>query len=177
MIASQDASLQRTLAVAAIYVIGALLYYFALVPLKVSFLSTPLFLGLIMLAASLFRPRLLATAVLLLTWGTAVFLLNHHVLPSDRAQPVYLFAFGLGAAILVLLRRWIEPRLALESAAVAMLSAGVFFYADFRWSLFNQPWFYSLLLLLSAAGLVLLDLWKRRRAGPRAAETASEAAI
>ncbi len=57
---------------AAVYVIGAVCYFVAREFLGLPFTASPLFVGVVMLAASRFRRRLLASAVLLLTWGTAI---------------------------------------------------------------------------------------------------------
>src|SRR5262245_24128772 len=96
---------------AAVYVVGAASYYAWLEPLGHSFQFTPLLLGLIMLAASPWRGRLVPSAVLLLAWGAAVLAVHWGWLPGERAAAAYVAAFGLGLLALLVARRWIDSRL------------------------------------------------------------------
>ena len=145
---------------AAVYAIGAALYYAAIDGLGVTFDATPLLIGAVMLAASVFRRRLLASAVLLLAWGAAVLLVRHGPLPDHREAPVFLIAFGLAMAALVLLRRWLDPRIALESAAIVLLAGGLAFYGAFASDVFTSAWLWSAALLASAI-ILAADAFRR----------------
>lgn len=153
----------RVYITAAIYVAGAMVYYLLLTPFDVTFEATPFIFGVILLIAAPFRPRVLASAVLLLAWGAAVLALHDDWLPN-RPGPVYIGAFGLAATVLRLLSRWVEPRVALENVAVVMLSSGVFFYFAFEIEALNRAWFWSIALLVNTAALVAYETWKAHRA-------------
>lgn len=158
-------TMSRALGAAAVYVGGAAAYYAALQGLGVTFQATPLILGIVMLAASIFRARLLASAVLLLAWGAAAIALEYEWLPRERSSAVYMIAFGLAALALLLLRRRVAPRVALESAAIIMLVGGLSFFAAYEVDALGRPWLWSLALIVNAAGLVAVAWWRQRRSG------------
>jgi hypothetical protein len=59
---------------AAVYAAGAVAFYVARESLELDFLASPLFYGVMLLIASYFRRRLLASALILICWGVAVLL-------------------------------------------------------------------------------------------------------
>lgn len=154
----------KALGTAAVYAAGAALYYLTVERQGVTFLVTPLFMGAIMLVAAFFRPRLLASAVLLAAWGAAVLLIHAGKIPSDRSAPAYMFAFGVGAAVLLAAGRWIAPRVALETTAIVLLVGGAALYGAFDIGPLGDGWFWALVLLINAIGLVLVQEWKHLRA-------------
>ncbi len=86
---------------AAVYVIGAVCYFVAREFLELPFTASPLFVGVVMLAASRVRRRLLASAVLLLTWGAAILINGRGPFEAGRTAALYIAAFGLGSGILL----------------------------------------------------------------------------
>lgn len=148
-------SASRNVLGAAMYVAGAAAYWYAVERLGVTFDATPLIFGLVALVGSAVRPRLLASAVLLLVWGGVVLLVRHGPLPDDREAPLFLLAFGVGAALLVALRRWIPPKVALESVAAVLVGGGAGFYLAGEDTVFTSAWFWSAVLLASGALLVV----------------------
>ena len=153
----------RALGAAAVYAAGAGLYYVIVARHGVTFLVTPLFIGGIMLVAAVFRPRLLASAALLSAWGAAVLLIHAGRIPSARSAPAYMFAFGVAAAVLRLSGRWLAPRVALETTAIVLLVGGAALYGAFDIGPLGDGWFWALVLLVNAIGLVLVEEWKRLR--------------
>ncbi len=149
------------------YVIGAVSYFVAREFLELPFTASPLFVGVVMLVASVFRRRLLASAVLLLTWGTAILINGRGPLEAGRTAALYITAFGLGAGILLVLRGGIESRVALESVAIVMAVAGVWFYLAYDYPALERPWLWSAALLISAAGLVAGEMMQRQGATKR----------
>ena len=144
---------RERLGAAAVYAAGGVLYFVAREVLGVGFLASPLLYGLIVLAASVFRPRLRAPAVLLTVWGAAVLLDGHGPIAEGRSAAVYIAGFGLGALLLRLLERWIDTRAALESLAAVILITGVWFYFAEAYEILTRPWLWSAWLLLSAGAL------------------------
>jgi len=163
---SRTEPISRTYVTAAIYAAGALAYWLAVGVGGLTFGSTPLFLGCIMLVASIMRPRLLASAVLLLAWGMGVILLQEGVLPRQRAAAVFLIAFGLAALILLVLRSRLDLRVSLESAAVVMLTGGLALYISYDLDPFGRGWLWAAALLLNAVGLVVAAHWRQRQSSP-----------
>jgi hypothetical protein len=140
---------------AAVYAAGAVLYFVAREFLALDFLVSPLFYGVVVLIASYFRPRLLASAVILTAWGIAVLLDGRGPVAEGRTAPVHLAGFGVGALLCLLLRRWIDARVALESIAIIMIVAGLWYYFAFEFSALQEAWLWSAVFLASAAMLVL----------------------
>lgn len=160
---SQYGELAHVYATAAVYLVGAAVYFLVVEVFGANFLITPLFIGGIMLVASVARPRLLASAIVLAAWGTAVLLVDHGVLASGRAAPSYMAAFGVAALVLLALRRRIAAKVALESIAVIMLVGGVALYAAYDHSALARGWLWALALALNAVGLVLAARWRAWR--------------
>lgn len=152
----------KSLATAAIYATGALAYYLTVAQFGANFAVTPLFFGAVMLVASVFRPRLIASALLLGAWGAAVLLLQHGALPRERNSAVYMIAFGAAALLSLLARRWIDPAVALESAAVVLLVGGLSLYGSFDVDRLGRGSFWALALFLNAVGLAATALWRDR---------------
>src|SRR4051794_27093524 len=80
---------RERLAAATVYVAGAILYALAREAGGLDFTASPLFYGLILLVASYFRPRLLASALLLCIWGTVVLLDGKGPFPAGRTAPLF----------------------------------------------------------------------------------------
>lgn len=140
---------------AAVYAAGAVIYYAAREFLDVDFLVSPLFYGLMLLVASYFRPRLLASAVILICWGAAVLADGNGPLADGRTAQVHTFGFGAGALACLLLERWIPTRVALESLAVILLIVGVWYYLVYEFSVLERAWLWSAVFLASAIALVV----------------------
>lgn len=156
----------QRLSVAAVYLVGALLYYAARERFGLSFMLSPFVYGLILLVASIFRQRLLASAALLLIWGLAVELDGRGPLAAGRTAALYMTAFGLGAGVLLLLRRWVDAQVALESVALVMLTAGIWFYLSYDYPTLIQPWLWSAWFIVSGLALVAAEVaarWRDRR--------------
>jgi hypothetical protein len=153
----------RVYAVFTVYIGGAVLYFLLLEAGGVTFDVTPLFFGAVMLVASPFRPRLLASAVMLGAWGVAVLLVRHGPLPDDREAPAFLTACGLGLAALLALRRWVPAEIAVESATAVLIVGGLAFYFTYDVEAFARAWPWAVALALNAAGLVLVEAWRARR--------------
>ncbi len=147
---------------AAVYVAGGIVYYLLREMGGLDFTASPLLYGLMLLVACRFRPRLLASAVLMLVWGAAVLVDGKGPFPADRTAPFFMAAFGLGAGILLLLRGRIEPRVALESIAAVMTTAGVWFYFVHDIPMLEKTWLWTGYFLLYAAGLLVGEWYIRR---------------
>jgi hypothetical protein len=153
---------RERLGAAAVYVSGAVLYFGLRELAGIDFIVSPLLYGLVLLGASAFRRRLLASAVLLVTWGIVVVLDGKGPLAEDRTAPVHIFGFGLGALITLLLERWIDRRAALESIAIIMMTTGVWFYLVEDFEVLESAWVWSLVLLVNAAALIASVLMSHR---------------
>jgi len=147
---------------AAVYAAGAALYFVAREAFDMDFLASPLFYGVMLLVASYFRPRLLASAVVLICWGVAVLADGNGPLEEGRTASVHTFGFGVGALLCLLLRRWIPERVALESLAIIMIVVGLWYYFVHEFSVLEDAWLWSAVFLASACGLVVGGLWARR---------------
>lgn len=143
---------------AAVYAAGAVTYYIARESFDLDFLASPLFYGAMLLIASYFRRRLLASAVILICWGLAVLLDGRGPIEPGRTAQVHVFGFGVGALLCLLLRRWISDRVALESLAVIMIVVGLWYYFVYQFSALEEAWLWSGVFLLSAAVLALQGL-------------------
>lgn len=64
----------------------------------VKFVVTPLFLGLVAVAAGALgtRHRVVGTGLVLAGWGAAVVLVDHHVVPVERTTPAYMLGLAVG---------------------------------------------------------------------------------
>lgn len=161
----------RIVGTAAVYLAGALVYFLLVEVAGVDFLITPVFFGGMMLVASVLRPRLLASAILLLAWGAAVLLVEHEVLAHGRASSSYMAAFGLAALVLLLLRRWIAIEVSLESAAIILLAGGVALYLSGDITAFGRGWLWAAATALNAIVLLVVE-WRRRGQPTRDGRTA-----
>ncbi len=94
---------RRTLAPAAVLLAGAVVYGVLVGGGSLRFTTTPLLLGVIVVAAGLVgtRHRVIGTGLVLAGWGAAVVLVDHGVVPGDRTTPAYML--GIGAGLLVAL--------------------------------------------------------------------------
>jgi len=139
---------------AAVYAAGGVVYYFARELGGLNFLVSPLFYGVIVLAASWFRPKLLASAIILIVWGIAVLVDGHGPLAADRTAPVHTAGFGIAALVLLALRRRIDPAEALQSLALIMVVVGIWYYLAHDYHVLERPWLWLLVFLASALALV-----------------------
>ncbi|MGH2588788.1 MAG: hypothetical protein ACRDJE_28020 [Dehalococcoidia bacterium] len=153
---------------ATVYAAGAVLYFLAREVFDMDFLASPLFYGVMLLVASYFRPRLLASAVVLICWGIAVLADGNGPLEEGRTASVHTFGFGVGALLCLLLRRWIPERVALESLAIIMVVVGLWYYFVHDFSVLEDAWLWSAVFLASAAALVVVGLRVRTANGARA---------
>lgn len=149
---------------AAVYAAGAVLYFSAREFVGLDFQASPLFYGMMLLIASYFRRRLLASAVILTMWGIAVLLDGRGPIAEGRTAPVHLFGFGAGTLLCLLLDRWIAARVALESIAVITIVVGLWYYFVYDVSALEEAWLWSAVFLASAALLVLQGV-RARSAG------------
>ncbi len=167
------------LCAAGVYALGAALYFVLVQLAGLTFQATPLIFGGTLLVASVFRPRVLAAALLLLCWGVAVALLNAGALPEARTGAAYMVAFGVAAAVMMLLRRWIAPPVALQSAAAVLLAGGLALYGAFDVDALGRGWLWTLVVLADAACLAAASLYRSRRrrtsvaAGPQTQKPAA----
>ncbi len=94
---------RRRLAPAALLLAGAVVYGVLVGGGSLRFTTTPLLLGVIVVAAGLVgtRRRVIGTGLVLAGWGAAVVLVDHGVVPGDRTTPAYML--GIGAGLLVAL--------------------------------------------------------------------------
>lgn len=157
---------RERLGAAAVYLVGAVAYFIAREVLGLGFMASPFFLGMVMLVASYFRPRLLASATLLAIWGTVVLLNGKFFWADGRSDAVYLAAFGVGALVLVALQRWVDPRVSLETVGIVMLVTGVWYYLAYEYDALVKTWVWSLSMVVSAVALVLTTLVPRRGDSP-----------
>lgn len=151
------------LGTAAVYAGGGVVYAALREGARLDFTASPLLYGLVLLVAAWFRRRLLASAVLMLIWGVAVLLDGKGPFAPDRTAPFFMTAFGLGAAVLVLLRDRIDYQVALESVAAVMVTAGVWFYFVYDFPVLEETWVWTAYFFLYAVGLVAAEWWERRR--------------
>lgn len=166
-----DASPRRErLGAAAVYAAGAVLYFIARESLGLNFLASPLFYGVLVLAASYFRPRLLASAVILVCWGIAVLVDGNGPLAGGRTAQVHVAGFGVGALACLRLGRWIPARVALESVAIIMIVVGVWYYFVEEYAVLERAWLWSAVFLANAAGLAGSALWVTRPVQAQAGE-------
>lgn len=117
----------------ALLLAGAGIYALAEGPGAVTFYLTPLAVGIIAVIAGLVgRARHLVPAGMgIAGWGVAVALVSYHVVPAARTTPAYMV--GVGAGILIV--SYVAPRAAraswVHSAAVAAVTAAVFYFVEF----------------------------------------------
>lgn len=159
---SVDPERRERLGAAAVYAAGAIIYFVLRRLLDLDFLASPLIFGVVLLAASYFRPRLLASGILLASWGVFVLLDGKGPFADGRSAPMYVLGFGVGALILLALRERIASRISLEAVATVMTVAGVWYYLVYDFDVLEAPWLWSAYLLGSAAALVATALMPDR---------------
>ena len=105
----QGDTLPRRAASGAVFLIGAGIYALLQHSETVTFIVTPLSVGLIAIVAGLLstRRRAMATGLVLAGWGVAVVLVDSEVVSGERTTPAYML--GIGAGLLV--ARALAPRL------------------------------------------------------------------
>jgi len=135
----------RALGSAVVVVAGAGVYALLVGGDNVRFAATPLILGIIAVVAGLVgtRHRVIATGLVLGCWGTAVLLVDHGVVPTERTTPAYM----LGVAVGLLVAAGVAPRADraawLTSASIAAFTGPLSLYAAYdvtslgRWPLWS----------------------------------------
>ena len=152
---------RERLGAAAVYAVGAVLYFLLREVAGLDFIYSPLFYGLLVLAASALRPRLLATAIVLVCWGIAVVLDGKGPLADGRTAQIHTTGFGAGALVLWLLRDRIDPARSLQSLAVVMLVVGVWYYFVYDYPVLERAWLWSAVFLATALVLAVSALRTR----------------
>jgi len=159
----------RWLAPAAVLLAGAVLYGVLVGGGSLRFTTTPLVLGVIVVAAGLVGTRrgVIGTGLVLAGWGAAVVLVDHGVVAADRATPAYML--GVGAGLLVTLAAAPHRERAdwLTSASITTVTAPLSLYlaSDMatlgRWTIWSA-------LLVGWAGWEAFWGWRqwRRTAEP-----------
>jgi len=91
----------RTLLPAAVLLTGAVVYGVLVGGGYLGFITTPLLLGLVVVAAGFAgtRNRLVASGLVLAGWGAAVVLVDQGVVPSGRITPAYMLGIGAGLVV------------------------------------------------------------------------------
>jgi hypothetical protein len=138
-----------------VYAAGAVLYFVLREVVRIDFILSPLLYGLLVLGASAFRPRLLATAIVLICWGIAVVLDGKGPLADGRTAQVHTIGFGAGALVLWLLRDRIDAAGSLQSLATVMLVVGAWYYFVYDYPVLERAWLWSAVFLATAIALVV----------------------
>lgn len=120
----------RTLAPAGVLLAGAGVYGVLVGGEVLRFTTTPLLLGLLVIAAGLvgFRHRVIGTGLVLAGWGTAVILVDHAVIPGDRTAPAYMLGVGSGLLVALAVAPRAERADWLTSASVTAVTAPLSLY-------------------------------------------------
>ena len=161
---ARPVDMRGRLGAAAVYAAGAVLYFVAREALGMEFTLSPLFYGLMLLAAGYFHRPLLAPAIVLICWGVAVVLDGKGPLAEGRTAQVHTFGFGLGALLLWLLRDRIDPAGSLQTVAIVMLVVAVWYYFVDDFPVLERAWLWSAVFLLGAAATIAGGLVQRRAA-------------
>ena len=110
---------------------GAGVYALGVGPLGVTFDATPLWFGVVALAAGLLarQPRLVAIAMPLLGWGAAVLAVRHGPIPRGREAAADLIGVGFGMLAASIWTR--RHDLSTSGAACTVASGGLAFFLAF----------------------------------------------
>jgi len=156
----------RWLAPAAVLVAGAVLYGVLVGGGSLRFATTPLLLGVIVVAAGLVgtRRRVIGTGLVLAGWGAAVVLVDHGVVPADRTTPAYML--GVGAGLLVTLASAPQRERAdwLTSASITTVTVPLSLYLVSDMANLGRWRIWSMLLVGWAAWEAFWS-WRDRRGG------------
>ena len=153
----------RTLLPAAVLLTGAAVYGVLVGGSFLRFTTTPLLLGVIVLASGLAgtRRRVVATGLVLAGWGTAVVLVDHGVVPGDRTTPAYMLGIGAGLVVALASAPRSEREGWLTSASITAFTAPIslYFVRDVgslgRWRIWSA-------LLVGWAAWESLRSWRNR---------------
>ncbi len=143
----------RTFASAGVVLGGAIAYAVLEGADVVAFTATPLCLGVIAIAAGLagIRPKVVATGLVLASWGVAVLLVDHQVVPAARATPAYMLGIGIG----LLAASHLAPRAQrgdwLASAVVVAVTGPLSLYVAYDISALGRWPLWALVLVAWAA--------------------------
>ena len=120
----------RTLLPAAVLLTGAVVYGVVVGGSFLRFTTTPLLLGVIVVAAGLAgtRRRVVGTGLVVAGWGTAVVLVDHGVVPGDRTTPAYMLGIGTGLLVALASAPRSEREEWLISASITAFTAPLSLY-------------------------------------------------
>jgi len=120
----------RTLLPAAVLLTGAVVYGVVVGGSFLRFTTTPLLLGVIVVAAGLAgtHRRVVGAGLVLAGWGTAVVLVDHGVVPGDRTTPAYMLGIGTGLLVALASAPRSEREEWLTSASITAFTAPLSLY-------------------------------------------------
>ena len=120
----------RTLLPAAVLLTGAAVYGVLVGGSFLRFTTTPLLLGVIVVAAGLAgtRRRAVGTGLVLAGWGTAVVLVDHGVVTGGRTTSAYMLGIGTGLLVALALAPRSEREQWLISASITAFTAPLSLY-------------------------------------------------
>lgn len=172
--ATQRGSLlwRRSSGSAAVLLGGAVVYAAMEGLMKVRFDVTPLSIGLIAIAAGIVgaRPRLIATGLVLVGWGSAVLLVDHGIVDAARTTPTYMLGIGAGLLVAARLAPPRERGEWLTSAAVTAFAGPLGLYLAYDSSSIGQWQAWAIVLVAWAAWELF---WSTRGLRPEAIGHAS----
>ncbi len=123
------------------------------------FFATPLFVGIVVLAAGVAgRTRALVPSGCVLTgWGVATLALRPNgPLPSDRGTPADMVGIAVGLLVAALLARPDEARSWMRGGSITAISAGMSYYLAFDWGRLGTWQAWAVALVIWAAFEALL---------------------
>ena len=143
--------------------LGALAYSLAEAVAHLTFSATPLFIGVILLAAALVggERHLVPTGSVLTSWGAAVLAIGHGPFPANRTAPGYLVGMAVGLLIVAFLVSDHDRAAWTRTAALTAVAGGLAFYLAFDIAALDA-WQLWAALLLGWAGLEALHPGRRQ---------------
>jgi len=143
----------RALGSAVVILVGAGVYAGLVGGELVRFTATPLILGVIAIVAGLAgtRHRVVATGLVLASWGAAVLLVDHGVIPADRATPAYMLGIAVGLLVAATAAPRAERSAWLTSASVTAFTAPLSLYLAYDVKALGRWPVWSMVLLIWAA--------------------------
>ncbi|MGI9016805.1 MAG: hypothetical protein ACR2HR_06825 [Euzebya sp.] len=110
----------------------------------VTFNITPLFVGLVALAAAAVaaEPKPWTSGIVITAWGIGVLLVLEGPLPQ-RSAPIYMVAIGIGILVASFVVAKQEQQAVARGSAAAMIAGGVLFYLAFDVEFLVDWWVFS----------------------------------